>query len=164
MQQLMRKRRGHAVQVKLRRQQRLYPCVPAPEPSATDRANLEKAHRSRMADFMQRHCKKLLQALMDRPFGHVFNTPVDTEKYPNYKDVVDTPMDFGTIRSNIDAGGYGGLDAFVTDVNLVLGNARNFNAAGSLVHHMADALQARPSLYKCAARHPCSCVCCSCLC
>jgi Bromodomain len=97
-----------------------------------------------MTDFMQRHCKRLLQSLMDRHFGHVFNAPVDTEKYPNYLQVVDKPMDFGTIRSRIDSGGYASLDDFVSDVNLVLANARKFNAQGSLVHQMADALQVRP--------------------
>ena len=92
---------------------------------------------------MARHCKRLLQTLMDRHFGHVFNAPVDVDKYPNYRNVVDRPMDFGTIRKQIDANSYKCLDDFVTDVNLVLANARSYNSAGSLVHHMADALQVR---------------------
>lgn len=131
------------MQVKQRRQQRLFPCVAAPEPSESDRAALEKAHRSRMSDFMQRHCRRLLNAMMERPFGHVFNVPVDTDKYPNYLSVVTTPMDFGTIRRRIDTNSYATLDAFVADVNLVLANARKFNGPNSLVHHMADALQVR---------------------
>jgi hypothetical protein len=131
------------VQVKLRRQQRLFPCVAAPTPSGTALAALEKAHKSRMADFMQRHCRRLLQSMMDRPFGHVFNAPVDTEKYPNYLSVVSKPLDFGTIRKRLDANAYMSLDDFVSDVNLVLSNARQFNAPHSLVHHMADALQVR---------------------
>lgn len=115
----------------------------APELTSGDRAQLEKAHRNRTNEFMQRHCRKLLQALMDRPFGYVFNMPVDTERYPNYLEVVKRPMDFGTIRKQIDSGVYSSLGVFVADVNLVLDNARTFNAPGSHVYHMANALQVR---------------------
>jgi hypothetical protein len=148
-----------SVQVKLRRQQRLFPCTAAPAPSGGELAALEKAHKNRMADFMQRHCRRLLQAMMDRPFGHVFNAPVDTEKYPNYLSVVTTPMDFGTIRKRLDANTYTNLDAFVSDVNLVFSNARQFNAPHSLVHHMADALQVLCPCTLCLACPTCAASC-----
>jgi hypothetical protein len=115
--------------------------VPGPEPSSSDRQALEKSSKNRVSDFMQRHCKKLLLTMMERHFGHVFNMPVDLEKYPNYLSVVDKPMDFGMIRKKIDSNACTRLDDFVSDVNLVLDNARKFNAPNSLVHHMANALQ-----------------------
>lgn len=129
------------LQVKVARQQRLFPCVAAPELSTMDQQALQKQNQMRINDFMQRHCKKLLCVLMDRHFGHVFNVPVDLEKYSTYLNVVSKPMDFGTIRRKIDSNTYTSLDEFIADVNLVLDNARTFNPPNSLVYHMADALQ-----------------------
>lgn len=129
------------VQVKVRRQQRQFPTVPGPELSSHELQTLAKQHRTRFSDFMQRHCKKLLTTLMERHFGHVFNVPVDLEKYPTYLEVVQKPMDFGTIKKNIDSNVYTSVDDFIADVHLVLDNARTFNRPNSLVHHMADALQ-----------------------
>lgn len=131
------------VQVKAKRLQRHYACVPGPELSSADHAQLAKAQRTRMNEFMQRHCRRLLQGLMDRPFGVVFSNPVDTTLFPTYPEFVKKPMDFGTIRKQIDSGAYSSLAAFIADVNLVLDNARVFNAPGSQVYHMANALQVR---------------------
>lgn len=42
-----------------------------------------------------------------------FAFPVDLEKYPNYKDVVDHPMDLSTIKIKMDAGRYTSYEALL---------------------------------------------------
>lgn len=59
----------------------------------------------------------------------VFNTSVDPValKLPTYTSIVKHPMDVGTIKRNIAAGGYLELDDFVSDVRLVFENAMLLN-------------------------------------
>lgn len=58
-----------------------------------------------------------------------FNVPVDPQLHnvPNYPSVIPRPMDFGTIRSNFEAGVYRDTDGFIADVRQVFRNCESFN-------------------------------------
>ncbi|KAH9606784.1 hypothetical protein KSS87_009804 [Heliosperma pusillum] len=65
--------------------------------------------------------RKLLLLVIDRlqkkDTRGVFAEPVDPEELPDYHEVIETPMDFGTVRSNLDRGRYKTLEQFeVSDV------------------------------------------------
>ena len=60
-----------------------------------------------------------------------FNEPVDPDALgiPEYRDVIKTPMDLGTISERVKHGHYESAAAVKADVALVVANAKLFNAA-----------------------------------
>lgn len=45
----------------------------------------------------------------------------------DYTDIIDTPMDLGTILDNLMSGGYESLSELFKDIRLVFTNSRTFN-------------------------------------
>lgn len=86
-------------------------------------------------------CKKILNGIMGNKWSWPFNAPVDVNVYKDYLEKVSKPMDFGTIKRNLDTGQYRHPEQFVEDVRLVFNNARMYNKPGSDVHVMANTLQ-----------------------
>jgi hypothetical protein len=78
-----------------------------------------------------RKCAELLREMSKLPQAAWFLEPVDPIKLniPDYPKIIRTPMDFSTIRNNIESGFYESIDAFAEDVRLVFRNAITFNAA-----------------------------------
>jgi hypothetical protein len=64
-----------------------------------------------------------------------FNQPVDAEEVPDYYDIIQNPMDFGTIKKKLETGVYSDWSAFHVDMLLVRDNCRLYNAAGTQVRH-----------------------------
>jgi len=56
-----------------------------------------------------------LLKLMDYDFGHAFREPVNTEELHDYLDVIDRPMDLGTIANKLVTGGYAAEDSTSED-------------------------------------------------
>jgi hypothetical protein len=66
-----------------------------------------------------------------------FLEPVDPIKFniPDYPKIIKKPMDFSTIKSNIESGQYETIEEFAADMRLVFRNAITFNTdKESLVH------------------------------
>lgn len=63
-------------------------------------------------------------------YGIFFMEPVNPEKEgcPNYRKVIGTPMDLGTINNRIYLGYYKDHETFWSDLGLVFRNCRRFNA------------------------------------
>lgn len=114
-----------------------------PELPPSDVHDLDKKYTACVAEVLQKQCKRILSSLMDSRFGFVFNAPVDCSKYTTYRDKVDVPMDFGTIKAHLEGGKYVSVDEFKADILLVFDNARAFNPPGSDVFVMAESLQVR---------------------
>jgi len=74
-------------------------------------------------------------------FAWVFNTPVDTSRFPTYLSVVSRPVDFGTMKARCEAGLYKEPSQVYADFKQVFDNAFAFNPPGSDVHYMATVLQ-----------------------
>jgi hypothetical protein len=74
-------------------------------------------------------------------FAFPFNSPVDLSKYPDYTRYIQTPMDFGTMRSKAEAGQYSEPGTVAADALLVFNNARTYNQPTEDVHYMASVLQ-----------------------
>ncbi|MCL7031127.1 hypothetical protein MKW94_022515, partial [Papaver nudicaule] len=60
--------------------------------------------------------KKLLFFILDRlqkkDTYSVFSEPVDPEELPDYFEIIQNPMDFGTVRKKLDVGAYATLEQF----------------------------------------------------
>ncbi|XP_068640756.1 uncharacterized protein [Aristolochia californica] len=89
--------------------------------------------------------KKLLIFILDRlqkkdTYG-VFSEPVDPNELPDYHEVIEHPMDFGTVRSKLSSGAYANLEQFEEDVFLICSNAMRYNASDTIYFRQARSIQ-----------------------
>ncbi|XAR61536.1 hypothetical protein NMG60_11015988 [Bertholletia excelsa] len=89
--------------------------------------------------------KKLLVFILDRlqkkdTYG-VFSEPVDPDELPDYHEIIEHPMDFGTVRRKLDEGHYSNLDEFEADVFLICSNAMQYNAPDTIYFRQARSIQ-----------------------
>lgn len=91
----------------------------------------------------QHHTGVSLTGLLQ--FANPFVKPVDTKLYPDYPMKVSKPLDFGTVKSRLDAGNYtSNMESFVQDMGQIFDNAFLYNAPGSTVHGWAVTLKVKP--------------------
>ncbi|KAF8402311.1 hypothetical protein HHK36_013265 [Tetracentron sinense] len=64
--------------------------------------------------------------LYDKRFN-VFHYPVMDEDAPNYRTIVQNPMDMTTLLQRVDCGQYITCSAFLQDMDLILANAKAYN-------------------------------------
>ncbi|KAL8130223.1 hypothetical protein V2J09_019378 [Rumex salicifolius] len=64
--------------------------------------------------------------LYDKRFS-AFHFPVTDEDAPNYRTIIQNPMDVATLLQNVDSGNYIMCSAFMQDVDLILNNAKAYN-------------------------------------
>lgn len=84
--------------------------------------------RKEMLEIMNNPQKYMMHNVMmvlDRDDYEVFETPVTEDIAPNYFDVIETPMDFETVRSKIDS--YQTLQEFFADLKLIGENCLLYN-------------------------------------
>lgn len=88
-------------------------------------------------------CQSILRTLMKHRYGWPFLAPVDPVKLniPDYFDIIQNPMDFGTIEKRISEGYYETPLKFRDDVRLVFSNCRTYNKPGQDVRFMGDSLE-----------------------
>ena len=87
-------------------------------------------------------CHTILRSLMANPKAGPFLLPVDPVALgiPDYFKVIKEPMDFGTIKQNLESGQFEDASVFIEHVRLVFGNAMLYNAAHTPVHLYAQKL------------------------
>ncbi|XP_072553595.1 PH-interacting protein isoform X2 [Salminus brasiliensis] len=71
-------------------------------------------------------CRDLLDLIFQCEDSEPFRQPVDLEDYPDYLDIVDTPMDFGTVLSTLLAGEYQSPMDLCKDVRLIFSNSKAY--------------------------------------
>lgn len=91
---------------------------------------------------MMRKCGQILTKLMKHKHGWVFNVPVDAAamKLYDYHNIINNPMDLGTIKLKLSKNEYESPLAFASDVRLTFHNAMVYNGRGSDVFAMAERL------------------------
>lgn len=94
-------------------------------------------------NFDIRRASKVLTKMMSQEMSFFFNEPVDPirDGVPNYFEVIKEPMDFGTIRTKLDAGEYMEAHEYEHDVELVFRNCYTFNQPHLVVYQTAQMLE-----------------------
>lgn len=84
-------------------------------------------------------CSEMLKEIVKQPQSVWFMEPVDPIKLniPDYPLIVKEPMDFGTIRANLERNFYSGPEAFAEHVRLVFKNALTYNQLRDHPVHIA---------------------------
>lgn len=84
-------------------------------------------------------CSDLLKDLMKMPQAIWFSEPVDPIKMnvPDYPTLIKLPMDFGTIRSNLDKGVYDSPEPLAEHIRLTFRNAIVYNQLRDNPVHIA---------------------------
>ncbi|XP_032721206.1 bromodomain and WD repeat-containing protein 1 isoform X1 [Lontra canadensis] len=74
----------------------------------------------------KKQCKELVNLIFQCEDSEPFRQPVDLVEYPDYRDIIDTPMDFGTVRETLEAGNYDSPLEFCKDIRLIFSNAKAY--------------------------------------
>ncbi|KAK4329631.1 hypothetical protein Pmani_000034 [Petrolisthes manimaculis] len=91
----------------------------------------------------QQKCKDLLRSIFEMKDSMPFRYPVDLERYPDYSQVIDVPMDLTTVREELSANGYLTPHDFAKDVRLIFTNSKKYNTnKRSLIYSMTLRLEA----------------------
>lgn len=61
--------------------------------------------------------------LYDKRFN-AFHFPVSDEDAPNYRSIIQNPMDMATVLQHVDNGHYITCAAFLQDIDLIVSNAK----------------------------------------
>ncbi|KAI9182266.1 hypothetical protein LWI28_023717 [Acer negundo] len=88
--------------------------------------------------------KTLLLFILDRiqkkdTYG-VYSDPVDPEELPDYHEIIEHPMDFGTVRKKLNNGAYANLEEFESDVFLICTNAMQYNSPDTIYFRQARSI------------------------
>ncbi|KAM1233979.1 hypothetical protein TB2_003523 [Malus domestica] len=88
--------------------------------------------------------KNLLLFVLDRlqkkdTYG-VFSEPVDPKELPDYHEVIEHPMDFGTVKKKLTSGVYSSLERFEDDIFLICSNAMQYNAPDTIYFRQARSI------------------------
>ena len=103
-----------------------------------ERALMEKAQRPSEMWQPIRRCGVVLERLADDSFADIFLEPVDLEDFPDYEELIETPMDLGTVRKKLQAKKYQAPEQFARDMRKVWNNCKIYNQHGSAIWYVAD--------------------------
>ncbi|XP_041660901.1 PH-interacting protein [Cheilinus undulatus] len=71
-------------------------------------------------------CKELLDLIFQCEDSEPFREPVDLQEYPDYLQIIDSPMDFGTVLNSLTEGKYPSPIELCKDVRLIFSNSKAY--------------------------------------
>ncbi|OWZ24675.1 hypothetical protein PHMEG_000197 [Phytophthora megakarya] len=96
------------------------------------------------ADIVPERMLGIVTKLTKELGGDIFQQPVDVEEVPDYLNFITNPMDLGTISTRLGRESYyigpSAVSLFASDVRLVFHNCKTYNAEGSDIWRVAEAL------------------------
>lgn len=84
-----------------------------------ERALMEKAQRPNEMWQPTRRCLMVLERLAKDGFANIFLEPVGLDEFPDYEELIDQPMDLGTIRIKLKNRKYQAPEQFARDMRKV---------------------------------------------
>ena len=92
-------------------------------------SHMRKAHR--LDPETKRKMLAILKKLEEEDRDGIFSSPVTSDVAPDYLAVIAEPMDFSTIRENINSRKYCSIQSFERDVHLIYSNCETYNLPSS---------------------------------
>lgn len=122
-----------------------YVTDPSPAISVAARVTFRVRYRMPLSDYEKQWCSTLIGDMMKWQLTQPFRVPVDPvrDSAETYLDVIENPMDFGTIRKKLVDGKYQKLQSFIDDLHLVCDNAILFNGEDSMFGYIASDIKQR---------------------
>ncbi|XP_029026546.1 bromodomain and WD repeat-containing protein 3 isoform X2 [Betta splendens] len=77
-------------------------------------------------DSWKEQCKNLLNYIFECEDSEPFRQPVDPQNYPDYHDIIDTPMDFSTVKRTLEGDRYENPIELCKDTRLIFANAKAY--------------------------------------
>ncbi|XP_032075095.1 bromodomain and WD repeat-containing protein 1 isoform X1 [Thamnophis elegans] len=74
----------------------------------------------------RKQCMELVNLIFQCEDSEPFRQPVDLERYPDYREIIDTPMDLATIKETLEAENYDTPMELCKDVRLIFSNAKAY--------------------------------------
>ncbi|CAI9738520.1 PH-interacting protein-like isoform X2 [Octopus vulgaris] len=96
---------------------------------ATTAANKRRRAETQQTDpdAWKEQCRDLLERIFECDDSEPFRTPVDPEEYPDYFEIVETPLDFATVQMRLHKGEYENPLDLSKDVRLIFQNSKAYN-------------------------------------
>ncbi|KAJ3123564.1 nuA3 HAT complex component nto1 [Nowakowskiella sp. JEL0407] len=83
--------------------------------------------------------------LMDE--HQIFHNPVTPEIAPDYRDIIEHPMDFFTMEKKIENWEYANFNEFKADIELIIENCLTYNSIETVYPHLARNFEAKVKPY-----------------
>jgi transcription initiation factor TFIID subunit 2 len=98
---------------------------------------------AKLCGYEKNICIQVMDKISRNHISSMFSRPVDPEKegLPTYSQIVQHPMDLGTVRSNLENDEYTTVEQWRNHVDLVWENTYKFNGRQSLIASLAKQLQ-----------------------
>ncbi|CAL8350910.1 unnamed protein product [Lota lota] len=77
-------------------------------------------------DAWKGQCKSLINYIFDCEDSEPFRQPVNPNNYPDYLDIIDAPMDFGTVKKILEEDRYDNPIELCKDTRLIFANAKAY--------------------------------------
>ncbi|XP_056329070.1 bromodomain and WD repeat-containing protein 3 isoform X2 [Danio aesculapii] len=100
--------------------------IDAPGTSAGQRLRQPSVEVVLDRDAWKDHCKRLLDYMFECEDSEPFRDPVDQSDYPDYTNIIDTPMDLGTVRQTLEEDHYENPIDVCKDTRLIFANAKAY--------------------------------------
>ncbi|XP_030632617.1 bromodomain and WD repeat-containing protein 3 [Chanos chanos] len=97
-----------------------------PGTSSTHRLHQPAVDVVQDRDSWKDECKRLLDYMFDCEDSEPFRQPVDLTEYPDYLDIIDTPMDLDMIRKGLEEDRYDNPIDLCKDTRLIFANAKAY--------------------------------------
>ncbi|XP_060090216.1 bromodomain and WD repeat-containing protein 1 [Heteronotia binoei] len=99
-----------------------------PRASSRKRGALKKtvAKPSYDENSWKKQCMELVNLIFQCEDSEPFRQPVDLDQYPDYREIIDTPMDLGTVKETLEAGNYDTPMELCKDIRLIFSNAKSY--------------------------------------
>ncbi|KAJ8400340.1 hypothetical protein AAFF_G00397230 [Aldrovandia affinis] len=98
----------------------------APGTSSGQRLQHRTLEVGRDRDAWKEDCKRLLDYIFECEDSEPFRQPVDPNRYPDYLNIIDTPMDFKTVKKTLEQDEYDNPTELCKDTRLIFTNAKAY--------------------------------------
>lgn len=98
----------------------------------------KKTEDKKPSAIFQDRLSRLISVFMAIPFSNAFHRPVSLKKFPNYCNIIQRPIDLGTIKNKVKNGNYVRYEDFLSDLELMKDNCAIYNGPSHSLTEIAS--------------------------